>query len=37
MPMPSNSRSIIENHGGRLWLDRTQPGGACFVFTIPDA
>lgn len=31
------SRSIIENHGGRLWLDRTQPGGACFVFTIPDA
>lgn len=31
------SRSIIENHGGRLWLDRTQPGGACFVFTLPDA
>ncbi len=31
------SRSIIENHGGRLWLDRSAPGGACFVFTIPDA
>ncbi|WP_374264475.1 ATP-binding protein [Zoogloea sp.] len=28
------SRSIIENHGGRLWLDTTEPG-ACFVFTLP--
>ena len=30
------SRSIVENHGGRLWLDRTQGPGACFLFTIPD-
>ncbi len=30
------SRSIVENHGGRLWLDRSAGPGACFKFTIPD-
>jgi PAS domain S-box-containing protein len=30
------SRSIIENHGGRLWLDRSEGPGACFKFTLPD-
>ena len=30
------SRSIIENHGGRLWLDRSAGPGACFRFTLPD-
>ncbi|HNA66693.1 MAG TPA: ATP-binding protein [Rhodocyclaceae bacterium] len=30
------SRSIVENHGGRLWLDRKAGPGACFAFTIPD-
>ena len=28
-------RTIIENHGGRLWADRLQPDGALFQFTIP--
>ena len=31
----SISRSIIEQHGGRLWLDRTQGPGASFSFSIP--
>lgn len=30
------SRSIVENHGGRLWLDTRQQPGACFLFTLPD-
>jgi PAS domain S-box-containing protein len=30
------SRSIIENHGGRLWLERGEGPGACFKFTLPD-
>ena len=30
------SRGIVENHGGRLWLDRGKGPGACFSFTIPD-
>jgi len=30
------SRGIVENHGGRLWLDRSNGAGACFSFTIPD-
>ena len=30
------SRSIIENHCGRLWLDRSAGPGACFRFTLPD-
>ncbi|MCA0188646.1 MAG: GHKL domain-containing protein, partial [Proteobacteria bacterium] len=31
------SRTIVENHGGRLWLDETVPAGARFVFNIPAA
>jgi signal transduction histidine kinase len=31
-------RKIVEHHGGRMWLDRADPGrGARFVFTIPAA
>lgn len=29
------SRSIVENHGGRLWLDPLVTDGARFVFNIP--
>ncbi|MBC7907370.1 MAG: MASE1 domain-containing protein [Rhodospirillaceae bacterium] len=29
------SRSFVEAHGGKLWLDRTGPGGAAFRFTLP--
>jgi signal transduction histidine kinase len=28
-------RSIIEAHGGRLWAEAHQPGGAAFKFTLP--
>jgi C4-dicarboxylate-specific signal transduction histidine kinase len=31
----SISRSIIEAHGGRLWLDDTAPHGARFCFALP--
>ncbi len=31
------SRTIVENHGGRLWLDAAVPSGARFVFNIPAA
>jgi two-component system sensor kinase FixL len=31
----SLSRSIIEAHGGRLWLDKTRQKGALFGFEIP--
>lgn len=31
----SISRSIIEVHGGRIWLDRSVLRGACIRFTIP--
>ena len=30
-------RSIIEAHGGRLWADANEPGGAAFQFTLPGA
>jgi two-component system, LuxR family, sensor kinase FixL len=33
----SISRSIIEAHGGRLWVDADPPGGAAFHFTLPIA
>jgi PAS domain S-box-containing protein len=28
-------RSIIEAHGGRLWAEASEPGGAAFTFTVP--
>ena len=30
-------RSIIGAHGGRLWVDANQGGGAVFQFTLPAA
>lgn len=31
----SISRSIIEAHGGRIWVANNSDGGACFGFTVP--
>jgi PAS domain S-box-containing protein len=31
----SVSRSIIESHGGKLWLERERHDGAVFCFTLP--
>jgi signal transduction histidine kinase len=31
------SRSLIENHGGRLWATANSPHGAVFSFTLPAA
>jgi PAS domain S-box-containing protein len=28
-------RSIIESHGGRLWVEKNEPNGAKFIFTLP--
>ena len=33
----SISRSIVEAHGGRLWVARGSPHGAVFQFTLPTA
>jgi signal transduction histidine kinase len=33
----SISRSIIEAHGGRLWAEPGESGGATFCFTVPAA
>lgn len=33
----SVSRSIIDSHGGRLWVQAAEGGGAMFVFTLPRA
>ena len=29
------SKSIVESHGGELWLESSSPAGACFAFSIP--
>jgi two-component system sensor kinase FixL len=31
----SISRTIIESHGGRIWLENSGPTGSCFAFSIP--
>jgi two-component system sensor kinase FixL len=28
-------RSILESHGGRIWLDHSQPGETAFCFSLP--
>ena len=33
----SISKSIIENHGGRIWVEANPKGGAVFKFTLPIA
>jgi Na+/proline symporter/nitrogen-specific signal transduction histidine kinase len=29
------SRHIVEHHGGKLWVESSPGGGACFSFTLP--
>ena len=31
----SISRSIVEAHGGKLWVERNEPHGAIFRFSLP--
>jgi PAS domain S-box-containing protein len=33
----SISRSLVENHGGRLWAALNSPHGAVFYFTLPES
>jgi two-component system sensor kinase FixL len=33
----SISRTIIEAHGGRIWVENNVAGGATFAFTLPAA
>jgi PAS domain S-box-containing protein len=33
----SISRSLVENHGGRLWAEPNPPHGAVFCFTLPES
>jgi signal transduction histidine kinase len=33
----SISRSLVEDHGGRLWATPNSPHGAVFYFTLPPA
>jgi two-component system sensor kinase FixL len=33
----SISRTIVEAHEGRIWVDESPYGGASFHFTLPDA
>ncbi|HET9061682.1 MAG TPA: ATP-binding protein, partial [Candidatus Binatia bacterium] len=33
----SISRSIVESHGGSLWLESTSPSGTTFCFSLPAA
>lgn len=28
-------RSIVQSHGGRLWIEKNEPHGAKFIFTLP--
>jgi signal transduction histidine kinase len=33
----SISRTIVEAHGGRMWAQNADDGGASFFFTLPRA